>query len=230
LFSLVLGGFSISNRTKIHYHHVMRSDVGGDIKSPVEVYFCPPTADGADAHIHKVYHELRRIAAAYLRGEAAGITLQPTALVHEVFLKLAGSEPTRARTWDTTEQFFHAAASAMRQLLVDHARRKRAVKRGGPGREGQSAAAIRSSLDVDHIADPGACEPDIDAALLGDALSELERFDAHLAKVVEMRFFLGLSNPEVARATGVSLSTVESDWRVARAWLAAWIERRDPKP
>jgi RNA polymerase sigma-70 factor (ECF subfamily) len=178
-----------------------------------------------DEHIPRVYGELRRIAAAYLRGESAAITLQPTALVHEVFVRLSSGT---SGGWSTPEEFFGLAALAMRQLLVDHARSKMAIKRGGRGREGQGDAIGFMAINQDSI--PAPCVPDapFDAAALNDALAELEHLDPRLVRVVELRFFLGLTVPEVAKALSTSISTVEGDWRLARAWLASRLTR-DPE-
>ena len=181
------------------------------------------TGLGLDERIQRVYAELRKIAAAYLRGESASITLQPTALVHEAFLRLAKGSQTG---WSTPEEFFGMAARAMRQLLVDHARSKGAVKRGGPGRRNQVAATAIVSSNPDDCAAPVGPELEFDAAELSDALASLEGIDPRLAKVVELRFFLGLTVPEVARALSLSVSAVESDWRLARAWLASHFSRR----
>ncbi len=185
------------------------------------------TANGAapvvlDEHIPRVYGELRRIAAAYLRGESAAITLQPTALVHEVFVRLSSGT---SGGWSTPEEFFGLAALAMRQLLVDHARSKMAVKRGGRGRDGQAEVIGFIPMNPDAIAAPGQVEMKFDVAELNDALAELEHVDPRLVRVVELRFFLGLTVLEVAKALSTSVSTVEGDWRLARAWLASRLTR-----
>jgi len=176
-----------------------------------------------DEHIPRVYGELRRIAAAYLRGESAAITLQPTALVHEVFVRLSSGT---SGGWKSPEEFFGLAALAMRQLLVDHARSRMAIKRGGPGRAGQAEVFGFMPMNPDAIAAPCAeIGARFDAAELNDALSELQHVDPRLVRVIELRFFLGLTVPEVARAMSTSVSTVEGDWRLARAWLASRLTR-----
>jgi RNA polymerase sigma factor (TIGR02999 family) len=153
-----------------------------------------------------VYHELRRLATARLADEPAGHTLDATALVHEVYLKLVGPED-RAR-WGGRTQFFAAAAEAMRRILIDSARRRRAVKRGG--------AAHRFELsEGDKVV-----TPDADAVLsLDDALAALESEDAASAAVARLRLFAGLGVEEAADALGVSRATAYRDWGYARAWL-----------
>lgn len=157
-----------------------------------------------------VYEELRRVAHRQLGGEATGHTLSTTGLVHEAWLKLA--DQTRAQ-WQDRAQFFAIAAGAMRRVLVDYARRHRAVRRGG-GPEGE--APRRISLDDVEI--PAAARADAIVAL-DEALDRLSRMDARLAHVVECRFFAGLTEAETAAALGVSQRTVARDWIVARAWL-----------
>lgn len=161
---------------------------------------------GASARLMEiVYAELRGLAGAYARDQRAGHTLQPTALVHEAFVKLVESD---GKGFVDRAHFFAVAATAMRQVLMDHARAKRALKRGGE-RE-------RVTLDEGLLAGE---QRDLDLLALDDALSELERHDARKHRVVELRFFGGLTAEETARVLGVGLTTVESDWRAARAWL-----------
>lgn len=150
-----------------------------------------------------VYGELRRLAAYHMRGERAGHTLQTTALVHEVYLRLAGQDVD----WKNRGHFFAVAARAMRRILVDHARRRRAAKRGG----GVAPSPLDSVVP--------AIDPAVDLLDLDAALETLETLDPREARVVELRFFAGLSVPEVALALGVSDATVERDWVTARAWL-----------
>jgi RNA polymerase sigma-70 factor (ECF subfamily) len=151
-----------------------------------------------------VYGELRRVARARLRGERGGHTLQPTALVHEAYLRLAGGRVTpRNRT-----HLFAMAARLMRQILVDHARRKDARKRGGAA----TAVTLHSAVAAPEI-------PTIDILALDEALNELHALDPRLCRVVELRFFTGLNIDETAQALGASPATVERDWTVAKAWL-----------
>lgn len=156
-----------------------------------------------------VYGELRRIAAARLRLEREGHTLQPTALVNEAFLKLVGSPASEVRD---RKHFLGIAARAMRQVLVDHARRRGAVKRG----DGVRAATLTSQLF-----DAGeASGIDADELLALDAaLDRLDLVDPRLRRVVELRFFAGLNDTEVGEVLGVTRRTVQRDWARARAWL-----------
>lgn len=154
--------------------------------------------------IDLVYAELRRMAAGRMRMEAGGHTLQPTALVNETCLRLMDS----GTDWQNRRHFFGAAAEAMRRVLVDHARRRDAAKRGGGLRR-----VTLTNLNADN---PGA---DVDLLALEDALSKLESESPRLARLVELRFFVGLSIEEAAAALGVSAATVKRDWSFARAWL-----------
>jgi RNA polymerase sigma-70 factor, ECF subfamily len=152
-----------------------------------------------------LYGELRRIAQGYLRDENPGHTLQGTALVHEVFLKLSGQQ--RAE-FQNRQHFFAVAAQAMRRILVDHARRKNAAKRGKEVEFEFEESLVKPSL--------GAHE---DYAALDDALIQLEKLDSRKMKVVELRFFGGLTEEETADCLGISVATVQRDWVMARAWL-----------
>lgn len=161
----------------------------------------------AEAHlISLIYDELRRIAVRYMRKEPVGNSLQPTALVHEAYLKL---HKMHAIDWQNRSHFFAVSAHTMRQILVDHARARNAGKRG--------AEWNQVSLEVGQLA--GASEPAVDVVDLDEALGRLETFDQRQAKVVEMRFFGGLSEDEISAELGISERTVKRDWRVAKAWL-----------
>ena len=152
-----------------------------------------------------VYAELRRIAARQLRGERAGHTLQPTALVHEAYLRLVGQ---RQLDWQNRAHFFGAAAHVMRRILVDHARRHVASKRG----EGVPSVSIDQAK--------GSAAPDVIPILaLDHALGRLEDVDSALARIVELRAFGGLTIEEAAQILNVSPSTAKRDWRTAKAWL-----------
>jgi RNA polymerase sigma-70 factor, ECF subfamily len=152
-----------------------------------------------------VYRELKRRAAAYLRRERRDHTLQPTALVHEAYVRLVGQERV---AWQNRAHFFGIAAQMMRRILVDHAREHRAAKRPG--------AAVRVSLENwDGAEGPVECE----VLLLDQALDELAELDDRQARIVELRYFGGLSEPEVALALSISRSTVTREWQTARAWL-----------
>lgn len=152
-----------------------------------------------------VYAELRRLARAHLRRERPGHTLQPTALVHEAYVRLVGG---RGRTPQNRTQLFALAARLMRQILVDHARRKLASKRGG------SATLVDLAESIE--AAPAAS---LDLLALDEALTELHGLDPRLCRIVELRFFAGLTIDETAETLGVSTATVERDWSVSRSWL-----------
>jgi RNA polymerase sigma factor (TIGR02999 family) len=152
-----------------------------------------------------VYRELKRRAAAYLRRERLDHTLQPTALVHEAYLRLIGQERV---AWQNRAHFFGIAAQMMRRILVDHARRHEAAKRPG--------VTLKVALD-DRI---GAEHPrDCELLLLDQALGELTRIDLRQAQIVELRYFGGLSEQEAAAVLSLSRATVTREWHTARAWL-----------
>src|SRR5262245_8367971 len=150
------------------------------------------------------YGELRRMAAALMRGRLNGQTLQPTALVNEAYLRLARAD---AR-WESKAHFFGAAARAMRQVLAGHAREKAAQKRAG-----EAARVTFNDLEIHSV------EPDLNVVLLDEAITALSRVDERLTRVMELRYFAGLGLSEVAELTGCSLATVKRDWAYARAWL-----------
>jgi RNA polymerase sigma factor (TIGR02999 family) len=152
-----------------------------------------------------VYEELRQLADRFLAAEQRSATLQPTALVHEAYLRLLGSDQA---DWESRAHFFGAAAQAIRRILVDRARARHAVRRGG-GRP------LRLETDA-PLAEPG---PSLDVVGLDEALAKLSAIDAQKARMVELRFFGGLSVDETAALLGVSASTVDRDWVFARAWL-----------
>ncbi len=154
-----------------------------------------------------VYAELRRLAARKLASQASGQTLQPTALVHEAYLRLVGGEDKRQ--WDNRGHFYVAAAEAMRRILLDRARAKRRTKRGGGRR--------RQDLDLQILLDDDA--PGDDLIDLDEALIRLAAIDAEAAALVKLRLFAGLTIDDAARALGVSRRTAERDWTFARTWL-----------
>src|SRR5437588_7451665 len=153
-----------------------------------------------------VYEELRQLAAQRLAQERPGQTLQATALVHEAYVRLVGGEP--APSWNGRGHFFAAAAEDMRRILVDQARRKQADKHGG----GRLQVAL-----PDDLAAPGARGDDLVA--LDEALGRLERHDADAARLVKLRYFVGLSHQEAAEALGLSRGAADRLWALARAWL-----------
>lgn len=153
-----------------------------------------------------VYAELRRLAGNYLRRERPGHTLQPTALVNEAYLKLIDQKNAR---WQNRAQFFGVAAQLMRRILVDHARSHHAAKRGGAD---QQRLSITSAERLTK-------EPAVDLLAVHEALNELATMDSQQARIVELRFFGGLSIEETAEVLSIGHATVERDWKMARAWL-----------
>ena len=168
---------------------------------------CRGEPHAAEGLLPLVYDELRRLAAARLAQEAPGQTLQPTALVHEAYLRLVGSDP--ARSWDGRVHFYGAAAEAMRRILIDRARDRKRLKRGGD--------RSRRRLDLDGLVAEDA-SPD-DLIDLDEALGRLASIDARGAELVKLRLYAGLSLDEAAEALGVVRRTAERDWAFARAWL-----------
>jgi RNA polymerase sigma factor (TIGR02999 family) len=162
-------------------------------------------AKAANELLPVVYQELRRLAAHKMANEAPGHTLQPTALVHEAWLHLGGDEQPN---WQSRAHFFGAAAEAMRRILVDRAREKKALKRGGDLKR----------VDLDGIDLPSPM-PDDELLALDEALDRLVTVDTRAAEMVKLCFFVGLTQEEAARELGVSLSTAERVWGFARAWL-----------
>jgi len=158
-----------------------------------------------------VYSELRRLAANYLRRERQNHTLQPTALVNEAYLKLVDQ---RQSHWQNRAQFFGVAAQLMRRILVDHARQHKAAKRGGPSQERLSITNVEAL----------SATPEVDLLALHEALEELTELDPQQGRIVELKFFGGLSIEETAEVLGVGHATVERDWKMARAWLRRKLE------
>jgi RNA polymerase sigma factor (TIGR02999 family) len=162
-------------------------------------------AAALDQLVPIVYEELHRQAQRYLRRESPGHTLQTTALVHEAYLRLVDQREAR---WQNRAQFFGVAAQLMRRILVDHARRHQAAKRGG--------SAIQVPFEEGAVA---AVESEVDLVALDDALTRLAAFDPQEARVVELRYFTGLGIEETAEALRISPATVKREWAMARAWL-----------
>jgi RNA polymerase sigma factor (TIGR02999 family) len=167
-------------------------------------------ASALDRLVPLVYGVLRQLAAQRLRGAGAGNTLQPTALVHEAFLRLVHGDID----WQSRAHFFAVASKTMRNVAIDHARRRLADKRGGD--------VLR--VDVTAVEEALASAPAVDVLALDEALSRLEALDPRQAKVVELRFFAGLSAEETAAVLECSAATVVRDWRTARAWLFRELE------
>jgi RNA polymerase sigma factor (TIGR02999 family) len=158
-----------------------------------------------------VYGELRKLASSYLRRERVGHTLQPTALVHEAYMRLVDQTQVQ---WQNRAHFFGVAAQMMRRILVDHARAHEAEKRGGEFQK----LSLDENIDVSG-------ERDVNLVALDDALNLLAEIDPQKMKIVELRFFGGLSVEETAEVLGVSAPTVKRQWRMAKAWLYGQVNR-----
>lgn len=165
--------------------------------------------------IPHIYPELRRLAARYMRGEDPGHTLQPTALVHEAYLRLAGQQNI---DWQNRSHFFAVAAQIMRHVLVDHARKQRAAKRPD--------AHFRVDLDDVLLVSAGASDLVLQ---IDEALDSLEKLDARQCRIVEMRFFGGLTEEEIGEVLGIAPRTVKREWSMAKAWLRGRLSRRQPR-
>jgi len=165
-----------------------------------------------DALLPLVYKELRRLAHFQLRSERPDHTLQSAALVHEAYLRLVGMNPPQ---WESRTHFFAIAAQLMRQILVDYARRHKATKRGG-------------SVCTLSLEDAGVTprQTEVDVVALDDALQALARIDKRQSRIVELRFFAGLSLEEISKALEVGSATVQRDWTAARAWLHREMSRK----
>jgi RNA polymerase sigma-70 factor, ECF subfamily len=186
---------------------------GGAPRSVTELLHAWGEGDAmaSEALVPLVYAELRRQANSALRREGEGHTLQPTALVHEAWLRLDGQHGMR---WESRTQFLAVAAQMMRRVLVDHARTRRALKRGGGGTQVTLGHADRTAAATDEV----------DVLALDEALARLAVIDPRKARLVELRYFAGMSIPEAAATLGVSLATVGREWAVARMWLRRELE------
>ena len=162
-------------------------------------------ARAADELLPLVYDELRVLAGRQLAAEPRGQTLQPTALVHEAYLRLVRGEPA---AWENRGHFYSAAARAMRRILIERARKRAAARHGGG----------RRRVTLSEVASEEATDP-LDLLALDEALSRLERRDPRMSEIVMLRYFAGLGVEDTAAALGVSVRTVKRDWAVARAWL-----------
>jgi RNA polymerase sigma factor (TIGR02999 family) len=163
-------------------------------------------ASARETLVPLVYDELRKIARRCLSGQRSGHTLEPTALVHEAYLRLAGRDSI---PWQDRAHFFAVAAQMMRQILVDHARKRSAAKRG---------AGITINLSLDEISVPSQ-QPNLDVLALDDALTRLASFDPRQSQIVELRFFGGLSIEKTAEIVKISPATAKREWTTARLWL-----------
>jgi len=161
----------------------------------------------AAALFELVYPDLRALAGSYFRRQPSDHTLQPTALVHEAYLRLIDQSHAQ---WNSRAHFFAVAAMAMRQVLVNHARKRSSLKRGGDRRRQSLEAGVRAASGMSVT----------DLIALNEAMNALAALDERKSRVVELRIFGGLTMDEIAHVLGVSKTTVEGDWRLARAWLA----------
>jgi len=166
--------------------------------------------------VERVQSELRRLAAMQLGARSPHHTLQPTALVNEVWMRVFGQE---ALHFEGRQAFFRFVSRVMRRVLIDHARAVQSEKRGGDRERISLTLALNEAQD--------GSSPDVDVLALDEALNRLEHVDPQLARVIEHRFFGGLKHPEIAELTGTSLRTVERQWRLARAWLYAELSGTD---
>ena len=191
--------------------------------APHEVTQLLNAASGGDSRAAEellplVYSELRKLARARMANEAPGQTLQPTALVHEAYMRLIGDASV---TWDGRGHFFGAAARAMRRILVERARSRNRIKRGGDRQ--------REVLSDDMAVASGSERDDEQLVALDGVLQKLEAYDSRKCDVVMLRYFAGLSIEETAAALGVSPATVKNDWTFAKAWLRRHVERLGPR-
>ena len=173
-------------------------------------------AKAADKLLPLVYEELRRLATQKMLNELPGQTLQATALVHEAYIRLAGD---KAQNWEGRTHFFAAAAEAMRRILIENARRKKSLKRGGR----------RQRSDLDDVEIAIECPAD-DVIALDEALEKLARKDKVKADLVKLRYFAGLTGKQAAKVLGISHSTADEHWAYSRAWLRLEITKGDETP
>lgn len=167
----------------------------------------------ADNLIQETYEEMKRLASSYLQLESSTVSLSPTVLVHEAYVKLAKQHSDR---YQSRGHFLAIAATIMRRILVDHARARRSIKRGGD--------FVRIAFDEDLQLSSSS---DSDVIALDDLLQVLQKLDARQAKIVEMRFFGGMTVAEVAEVLGLSTRTIENEWRMCRAWLRKQLDGAD---
>ena len=163
-----------------------------------------------DSMVEETYEHMKRLAASYLQMESATVTLSPTVLVHEAYVKLSKQASDK---YQSRGHFLAIAATMMRRILVDHARARNRLKRGGD--------MVRVVLDEDKTISPSR---DSDVLALDEVLEELQELDTRQAKIIEMRFFGGMTVPEVAEVLGLSTRTIENEWKKCRAWLRKRLE------
>lgn len=177
-----------------------------NITEQLRDWSCRKDTGVSDDVLNLVYDELHRQAHRYLNRERAGHTLQTTALVNEVYLKLVRQEDM---VWESRSHFFAIAAKLMRQILIDYAKTKHRAKRGG----------AKDNLPMENALTVGVSETNFDLLALDEVLTRLAEKEEHLAKVVELRFFCGLDVAETAKVLGISESTIKRDWAMAKTWL-----------
>jgi RNA polymerase sigma factor (TIGR02999 family) len=183
-----------------------KSSHTGEISELLQDWNENPSHDSAEALFKFAYDELRRQAHRYLQRERDGHTLQTTALVNEAYLKLIKQDSVK---WESRTHFFGIAATLMRRILIDYAKTRHRARRGG----------ANENLPLDNALTVSISDVNFDLLELDEVLSRLAKKDAHLAKVVELRFFSGLDVSETAQVLGISESTVKRDWAMAKAWL-----------
>jgi len=196
---------TVTARLALPLASMTRSESGDDVTLLLEKWRAG-SPEAEEQLMAVVYSELKKLAAGYLRRERAGHTLEPTAVVNEAFLRLM---PQRRVRWENRSHFYGIAARMMRRILVDHARRKRAVKREG---------LVGDPVSLSQVPDPAGGR-DVNILALNDALSELARLDPRQADIVELRFFGGLTIEETAEAMSLSAATVKRELTTAKAWL-----------
>ncbi|MFN9703597.1 MAG: ECF-type sigma factor, partial [Planctomycetota bacterium] len=189
--------------------------IPGTTSAPTMAEVDPPDSDLTRELFGRVYQELHAVARHCLRGERRDHTLLATALVHEAFLRLAAAD---APAWQDSGHLLALASRAIRRVLVNHARSRRAQRRGG-GKSADLLPALEAKGDAGFAS--------IDVIELTEALDELERLDARQARIVELRFVGGLDNDAIARILGISLRSVEGEWRLSRAWLRRRLAREE---
>ncbi len=188
----------------------------GEVTRILQLLGGEDTDAAAAALLPLVYDQLRALAASYFSRQPVGHTLQPTALVHEAYLKLAGGENAQ---WESRAHFFAVAARAMRQILMNHARDKAAAKRGGGWH--------KITLD-EAVTPPGSASREIDLIALDEALDKLGGLSERQARIIELRYFGGLTIDETAHVLGLGTTTVEDDWHLAKAWLRRELKGAGP--
>jgi RNA polymerase sigma-70 factor, ECF subfamily len=169
----------------------------------------------ADRLFPLVYNELRALAGSFFQNQNSGLTLQPTALVHDAYIKMVDQTNPE---WKDRSHFFAVAAKAMRHILTDHVRKQRAIKRGGDGKK----IVLMEDVAVTY-------DRSIDLLALDEAMARLGELDERKCRVIELRFFGGLTNESVAEVLGVSRATVADDWTVARAWLKGELSKGEAR-